>query len=279
MKTAFLLAAILASSAMSAAQDYLNCAQAPGWQQTGPRRQYAPDNLYDYKDGAAEGYLLYGFAAMQGIDCKSGSDTMAIDVSQMTDADAAYGMFTANRDSNLPSLKIGMGGQVQAQSAIFAKGKFFVEIAQVVSNTSTDNHAMLQALVTKIAGLIEGRETTPEPLEWFPKENQTSAVLIPESVLGIKLLKRGYVAKYKQGQAFIVLETSPESAAEVMQKLRAKFDGATDAKLADQAFQVKAQYLGGLCVFRKGNYIAGYSNLPDPDAASVLAAQLATHIP
>jgi hypothetical protein len=277
MRTAYLLAVILASSGMAAAQDYLNC--APGWQQTGPRRQYAPDNLYDYKDGAAEGYLLYGFATMQGIDCKSGNDTMAIDVSQMTDADAAYGMFTANRDSNLPSLKIGMGGQVQAQSAIFAKGKFFVEIAQVVSNTTADNHAMLQALITKIAAQIEGRETTPEPLEWFPKENQTSAVLIPESVLGIKLLKRGYVAKYKQGQAFIVLETSPESAAEVMQKLRAKFDGATDTKLADQAFQVKAQYLGGLCVFRKGNYIAGYSNLPDADAAAALAAQLATHIP
>jgi hypothetical protein len=279
MRAATLLLAILASTGMASAQEYLNCAFAPGWEQTGAKRQYTPDNLYDYKDGAAEGYLLYGFVTMQGIDCKSGGDTMSIDVSQMNDADSAYGMFTANRDPKLPEAKIGMGGQVQMQSAIFAKGKYFVEVAQVAANPANDNHVLLQALAAKIEARLEGSSTPPETLAWFPKEDLVSSVLIPESVLGLKLLKRGYVAKYKQGQAFIVLEASPESAAEVMKKLRARFDGATDAKIADEAFQAKAQYLGGLCIFRKGNYLAGYANLPDAQAAVSLAAQLAERIP
>jgi hypothetical protein len=60
------------------------------------------------------------------------------------------------------------------------------------------------------------------------------------------------VAKYKQGQAFIVLEDSPESAAAVLKELRARFDGAADAKVGDEAFQDKAQYLDGICIFRKG---------------------------
>ena len=34
--------------------------------------------------------------------------------------------------------------------------------------------------------------------------SKLSLKLVPESVLGLKILKRGYVAKYKQGQAFIV---------------------------------------------------------------------------
>jgi hypothetical protein len=279
MRAATLLFAILAATGMASAQDYLNCSLAPGWEQTGPKRQYTPDNLFDYKDGAAEGYLAYGFVTMQGIDCKSGEDTMSIDVSQMSDADAAYGMFTANRDPHLPSAKIGMGGQVQMQSAVFAKGKYFVEIAQVAANPASDNHGMLQALVTRIAEMLEGRSTTPETLEWFPKENLISAGLVPESVLGMRLLKRGYVAKYKQGQAFIVLETSPESAAEVMKKLRARFDGASDARIGDEAFQAKAQYLGGICFFRKGSYIGGYANLPEPRDAVSQAAQLAARIP
>ena len=38
----------------------------------------------------------------------------------MNDADSAYGLFTANRDAKLPIVKIGMGGQIQPQSAIFA---------------------------------------------------------------------------------------------------------------------------------------------------------------
>jgi hypothetical protein len=279
MRTATLLLAILATTGMVSAQDYLNCGFAPGWEQTGPRRQYTPDTLYEYKDGGAEGYLAYGFVAMRGVDCKSAGGTMSIDVSQMDDADSAYGMFTANRDPNLADSKVGMGSQVQMQSGLFAKGKYFVEVAQVTANPSSDNHVMLQALLAKIADRLEGQTTIPETLSWFPQENLVSAGLIPESVLGLKLLKRGYVAKYKQGQAFIVLEASPESATEVMKKLRARFDGATDAKIGDEAFQVKAQYLGGLCIFRKGNYISGYANLPDPAAAAVLAAQLATRIP
>jgi hypothetical protein len=279
MRTATLLLAILAATGMASAQDNLNCSFAPGWEQTGPKRQYTPDSLYEYKDGGAEGYLAFGFVAMQGVDCKSAGDAMSIDVSQMNDTDSAYGMFTANRDPNLPTVKVGIGGQVQMQSAIFAKGKYFVEVAQVAANPASDNHAMLQALVTKIADRLEGQTTIPETLAWFAEDNLVSAGMIPESVLGLKLLKRGYVAKYKQGQAFIVLEATPESATEVMKKLRARFDGATDAKIGDEAFQVKAQYLGGLCVFRKGRYLAGYANLPDPAAAAFSSAQLATRIP
>jgi dipeptidase len=87
------------------------------------------------------------------------------------------------------------------------------------------------------------------------------------------------VATYKQGQAFIVLEDSPESAAEVIKKLRAHFEGASPAQVGDEAFQAKAQYLGGICIFRKGQTLAGYANLPDSQQAIFLAAQLAARIP
>ena len=98
-------------------------------------------------------------------------------------------------------------------------------------------------------------------------------------MLGLKQLKRGYVAKYKQGQAFIVLEASPQSAAEVLKQLREHFDGATPAQVGDEAFQAKAQYLDGICIFRKGRTIGGYANLPDPQQAASQAAKLAARIP
>jgi hypothetical protein len=116
-------------------------------------------------------------------------------------------------------------------------------------------------------------------LQWFSQDNLDTVRLIPESVLGLKLLKRGYVAKYKQGQAFVVLETSPESAAEVFKKLREHFDGAAPAQIADEAFQTKAPYLEGICIFRKGRFLAGYANLPDAQQAAALAVKLAARIP
>jgi hypothetical protein len=209
----------------------------------------------------------------------SGGDTLTVDVSEMGDADLAYGMFAANRDPSLPVAKIGMGGQIQRQSAQFAKGKYYVEIVDVAANPESDHTAEMKAFATGIEKLMEGRSTTPEALQWFPAENLASTRMVPESVLGLRELKRGYVASYKQGQAFIVLEASPESATEVLKKLRGRFDGASPAQAGDEAFQAKAQYLGGICIFRKGRIIGGYANLPDSRQAASQAAQLAVRIP
>lgn len=279
MKTAGLLLTVLLAMGTARAQDYLDCKFSPGWEQSEAKHQYASDNLWEYKDGAAEGYLQYGFVRMQGISCKSGGDTLTIDVSEMTDADSAYGMFVANRDPNLPVAKIGMGGQVQPQSASFAKGKYYVELVVVAANPDSNQTAALEAFAARIDAHLEGRTTVPEALEWFPKEDLTSTRLVPESVLGLRLLKRGYQAKYKQGQAFIVQEATPESAAEVLKKLRDKFEGVSVVKVADEAFQAQAQYLGGICIFRKGRYLGGYANLPGSQQAVSLAAKLAARIP
>jgi len=271
--------ALLIASSVAHSQAYLDCHFVPGYEQIGPKRQYTPDNLYDYRDGAAEGYLIYSFAQMQGIDCKSGPTILSIDISDMTAVDSAYGMFSANRDPRQPIAKIGMGAQIMPQSLLFSKGKYFVEIIETDGSTDSNQAATLQAFAAKIEALLEGRSAPPEELAWFPSEGQESAKLIPESVLGLKILKRGYVAKYAVGQAFIVIEQSPESAAEVMNKLRTRFEGSTPAKLADEAFEVKAPYLDGVCVFRKGNIIAGYTNLPDSQTATAQAARLSEQIP
>jgi hypothetical protein len=279
MRAAGLLLAALLATGTAGAQDYLNCHFVPGWEPSGAKRQYAADNLFEYKDGGAEGYLSFGFVRMQGITCASGANTLDIDVSEMSDADSAYGMFAANLDSSLPVAKIGMGGQVQRQSATFAKGKYYVELVEVAANQDSDDTATMQTFVAKMLGYIEGRETPPAALEWFAKEDLTSTRMIPESVLGLRELKQGYIAKYKQGQAFIVQEASPEAAAAVLKSLRERFEGATPVKVGEEGFQATAKYLDGICIFRKGKTIAGYANLPGPQDAAAQAAKLAARIP
>lgn len=279
MKLLLAACALLLAAPSVHAQIYLDCHFVPGWEQSGPTRQYTSDNLFEYRDGAAEGYVIFSFARMQGIDCKSGAITLSIDISDMTDADSAYGMFAANRDPQQPIVNVGMGAQLLPQSLLFAKGKYFIEITETDGSTDSNQSAALQAFAAKIEPLLEGRTTKPEMLSWFPIDNQESARLVPESVLGLKILKRGYVAKYNAGQAFIVMEQSPESAAAVMRKLRERFEAATAVNIADEAFKLKAPYLDAICIFRKGRAIAGYANLPDAQTAATQAAVLAARIP
>lgn len=276
MKTALLALFAATLTASASAQSPLTCDLVPGWQQSGTNREYSPGNLFEYMDGNAEGYLLYGFVRMQGITCKSGTNTLVIDISEMEDPDLAYGMFVANADPNLTTTEMGMAGQVQPRRASFSKGKYYVEIA---ASPDVDHTPSLQAFAGGIEQRLDGRSTPPDTLEWFPKENLISARLVPESVLGIRQLKRGFVAKYAQGQAFVVSEASVEAAVQTMNKLRARFADAAPAQVADEALAANTPYLKGICIFRKGRYVAGYANLPDPDAARANAQNLAKQIP
>jgi len=271
-----LLFVVLAVAPVARALDVADCHLVAGWEQRGARRHYTPDNLFEYLNGSAEGYILYGLVQMQGVTCRSKRGSTTIDVFEMNDADSAYGVFTANLDPQMPIEKLGMGGQVLPRRALFCKGKYYVELA---ASPEKGGATALRAFAAEAEKRITGRSTPPAALSWFPTAKLASVRLIPESVLGLRLLKRGFVAHYEQGQAFVVMEESKGSAAAVLGQLRQRFAEGVPAHVADEAFQADDQYLGGLCMFRKGRYIGGFANMPDAQAATAQAATLAAHIP
>jgi hypothetical protein len=255
-----------------------DCKLVPGWQQQGEARSFDADNLFEYVDGNAEGYLIYGFVKMNGVSCKSGGTSFAIDVSEMASPESAYGLFLSNRDPRLPVEKIGMQGQIQPRRGIFAKDKYFVEIA---ANPAGDHTANLRAFLTAMDQRMSGQTALPEALTWFPTEklDVNSFRLVPQSVLGLGLLKRGYVAQYDYGKAFVVTEASPAAAAAVIEKAKTRFGETQAVQVGDEAFQATDKYLGRLCFFRKGRYVAGFANLTQSTDSMAMAKVLAARIP
>jgi hypothetical protein len=252
-----------------------SCSLVPGWVQDGKARSHTADDLFEYMNGNAEGYIIYNFQEMQGVTCKKGAVTFVVDISDMGDADFSYGLFTANRDSRQPGYPAGMGGQIVPRRLIFAKGKYYVEIA---ANPEGDHTAALKLWAAALDKVVPGSVVVPAALSWFPKEKLQSLRLVPESVLGLRVLKRGYVAQYEFGKVFVVAEDSPASATEVMQVLKARFGKVTGASIADEAFQATDQYLGRLCVFRKNRYIAGCAISAGGMDPAALSAQLSTKV-
>ena len=209
------------------------CTLVPGWTQHGEARSYVGDNLFEYMDGNAEGYLIYGFLSMHGVNCVKGPVTLVIDISDFGEADSSYGMFTANRDLRQPSTNLGMGGQIVPRRAIFTKGQYYVEIA---AGPEGDYTATLKEWTAALEKITPGSTSPPAALSWFPAEKQQTLRLVPESVLGIRLLQRGYAAQYDFGKAFVVTEASAESAGAVMEKLRARFGETTAARVGRRCF-------------------------------------------
>jgi hypothetical protein len=270
--TLLLLLLLLPFAAMAAPPA---CNLVPGWAQRGPARSYTADNLFEYMDGNSEGYLLYGFLAMQGVTCEKGGVTFVIDVSDFGDGDSSYGMFSANRDPRLPTAKLGAGGQIVPRRLIFVKGQYYLEIA---ANPEGDYSAALRDWALALEKTVTGSTEPPAALAWFPAEKQQSLRLVPESVLGIRILKRGYVGQYDYGKAFVVTEESPAAAGATMAKLKARFGETAAAAIGDEAFTVTDQYLGRICIFRKGRQVGGYANVADGEDPKALAAALAAKL-
>jgi hypothetical protein len=173
----------------------------------------------------------------------------------------------------VPVEKIGISGQIVPQRGIFVKGASFVEIS--ASPTSSDHTTELRTFLTALEKCVAGTTDAPAPVTWFPKQglDEASIRLIPQSVLGLSLLKRGYVAKYDYGRAFVVRQASEEAAMQIMQKLRDRFGA------SGETFQGNDRYLGRLVMFRKGAYIAGFVNLTADAPADKVANALSAAIP
>jgi hypothetical protein len=254
------------------------CGAIAGWQQQGQARAYDASNLFEYMNGNSEGYFIYNFVTMKGVTCQSGESTIVIDISEFSDPEYAYGMFTSTRDPRLPVEKFGISGQVTPRKIIFVKDKYYVELG---ANPEKDFTKELRAYAAIIEGSISGRTTIPEIINWFPKEDlagENSVRLIPESVLGLRLLKSGYVGQYGFGKGFIVKEASPEAAAQLMAKLKQRFGETKPATIADEAFTANDKYLNGLCVFRRGNYLGGFADLKGGRDGISEASKLAGNI-
>ncbi len=267
------VALVLAAGMASAGAPQPTCEIVPGWSQDGPARTYTADNLYEYMDGNSEGYFLYNFQEMRGVTCKKGEITFVLDISDMGDADFAYGMFSATRDLREAAYPVGAGGQIVPRRLIFAKGQYYVEIA---ANPEGDHTAALKLFAAALDRGVPGSTTPPAALAWFPKERQVSVRLIPESVLGLRILKSGYMAQYDFGKAWVVFD---KDAATVMQKLKDRFgETMAAAGIGDEAFQATDKYLGRLCVFRKGSYVGGWAISDESDEVA-RAKELAAKLP
>ena len=143
---------MLAAAALAQAPD---CSLVEGWTPQGKPRTFAPDNLFEYMDGNAEGYLIYRFVKMDGINCQSGANTLIFDVFEMTDPEWAYGVFAANRDPRVKTEKLGVAGQVVPRQTIFVKDKYFVQIS-----SETDQADVLRRFALAFEKRLPGVERT-----------------------------------------------------------------------------------------------------------------------
>ena len=271
---------LLAAPADAAALPAPDCGIVPGWIQKGEARSYDTETLFDYMNGNSEGYFAYGFTVMKGVTCANeDGDQLVVDVSELGDPDRAWGFFVTNRDQRSPVEAIGSGGQVLPRKATFAKGRYYVEIA---ASPDKDHRSSLRAFVEAMVPRVPGEAHVPAAVACFPPDGleKDSIRLVPESVLGLRALRTGFVAQYPDGRAFVAIEKDAAAAQAAFAKARERFpQAAAAAGLGEEGFTAQDQYLGSVVFFRKGARVGGVANVPAGKDGLPLAKSLASRLP
>jgi hypothetical protein len=138
-----------------------------GWERSGEAEVYVPDDLFDYMDGQAELFFVYGFGRLAVQEYQRGQEgPIIVEVYQVASPADAYGLFSFYTTGQ--PMDLGAGGSAEPGRLIsFWQGPFY---ARVFAYGEAEQES-LSALARQVAaGMPEGG-ALPELVTRLPQEN------------------------------------------------------------------------------------------------------------
>ena len=173
----FLTACTAVTAAAQASLSSMVLAELPGIEIT-KTRTFTAESLYGYMDGGAELYLEYGFDTLVVTEVVSGGKDIKIEFYCMSDAEAAFGIFSVSRFRCNGGPRLTEHQCRSAYQLQLCKGRNYISI---INDTGTDAE---QKTANEIAAnLIRNLADPPfDPVLFFEggtdDETMKSAVLI-----------------------------------------------------------------------------------------------------
>ncbi|MCP5105069.1 MAG: hypothetical protein GY950_16900 [bacterium] len=156
-----------------------------GWEASGKPEVVKGDDLFLMINGGAEVYHEYGFkqAAAQGFKNKNGK-AFNLEIYEMKDAAAAYGIYTFKTGDSGKTLTVGDEGLLEEYYLNLWKGNFLVTVIGFDSEKET------------LGGIMAAAKVVAAKIKTGARKPGLSAML-PGKASGIKYLK-GNLALYNQ---------------------------------------------------------------------------------
>ncbi len=235
-----------------------------GWKIDSEPRTFTEGNLWEYINGAAESFILYGFTEVITADfTQESSDYQAvIDIYDMDSPLNAWGMYATECNADYDFKNIGVEGYIGGTALNFWKGQYYIKMT--IFEDKDEIKQELEKLAHNIAEKITDTSGNPEQLGYFPENNMLpkSAKYLPKDILGQSFLYNGFEARYKQGSnEYKIIFATLDDAAETTQALdRYKQFISSGGKVnkdltapADGGFSGEDSFYGKMTAVRSGS--------------------------
>jgi hypothetical protein len=141
------------------------------WKVDPAENVYTPSTLTQFSPEKAAVYLEYGFVRLSTRNLTLGSEKIQMELYEMVDAPAAYGVFTYFREpQSKPVKKVGTEGELTADRLNFQKGKYFVRLTCIRETNHCVSHLLKLGQV--ISDPLPDSSTLPAVVLKLPNEER-----------------------------------------------------------------------------------------------------------
>ncbi len=254
-----------------------------GWQLTEEPKVYTPDNLWDLIDGAADGFLSYGFQDLHIAEYSDDKDQkVRVELYRQSSPVNAFGIYASERMPDYNFIQLGVQGYTSQDVLIFFTGDFYVKI--MASGTTGIPEDKLVYIGEQINNYLGIESKWPEELSVFPETGKlkNGENYIAKNFLGYQFLQSAFTAEYKgekkNYKLFIMHSPDSDQARETLKKYfkQVKF---TYSDISDKNYAVEDPYNGKIYIGLAGSYILGVMNMDDQKTAITDLDQIRERIP
>lgn len=262
----------------------------PGWQRQGEPSFYEPDNLYEYINGAASGYLAYDFQQLVALPYRFREEKipqLVVNIYRMSTPLNGFGIYSSERSPDLPFQQLGTEGYVTPQLCAFWQGPYYVKIQS--RKAAEENMAVLEKFAEAVASRLPGPRAEPGLLSVFPAEGKVarSEMYLREDLLGHAFLRNGFLVNYrfgeKESQAFLCTLATTEEAQQAYAQLRDFFAeygevyGPVEG-LGEQAFLGREPFYGRTLIAQAQNVVGGLAGIPSDEVGQKFIEELLDNV-
>lgn len=224
-------------------------------------------NLWEYIDGAADQFLLFGMDGMIHQEFKAGKVDLTVDIFSMGQAENAFGMYATERSTEAHFISMGTEGYSSQSSdgssttLIFFLGRYYIKL----SGFGPGSSAVLDAFARAIAGRIDASPGWPALLAQLPVTHRIAHTeqYVLQNPLGHDFLSPAYSVKYqweKNESTLLVSVAADGAEAErrlgLLEKhLRQYGQCAAAPELGEGAIRGKTSYEGEIVARTVGRYL------------------------
>jgi len=177
---------------------------------------FTPDNLWDFIDGAADGYLSYGFENVHIREYQKGKDIIKVEIYRHKDRNNTFGIYSSERSPSYRFIAIGAQGYIADEGSLnFFKDCYYVKLRTYSGKEKVQRD--MESLALRIADMLPGDASMPKAVTEFPDNNRVKNAerYINESVLGHEFLNHAFQSEYQvDGTTFNIILIDKETPAE-----------------------------------------------------------------